>query len=54
MVTQYDIAEQVRGGTLELDLINWLAQKYPLKDISVEEPKIEAIVQEIYQRGIDE
>jgi ABC-type uncharacterized transport system ATPase subunit len=30
-----------------------LAQKYPVKDISVEEPEIEAIVREIYQRGND-
>jgi ABC-type uncharacterized transport system ATPase subunit len=28
-----------------------LAQKYPVKDISVEEPEIEAIVREIYERS---
>ena len=32
------------------DLITELAQKYPVKDISVEEPEIEAIVREIYER----
>jgi ABC-2 type transport system ATP-binding protein len=32
------------------ELITELAQKYPVKDISVEEPEIEAIVREIYER----
>ncbi|UCC63614.1 MAG: ATP-binding cassette domain-containing protein [Anaerolineae bacterium] len=35
------------------ELITELAQKYPVKDISVEDPEIEAIVREIYQRGND-
>ena len=33
------------------ELITELAQKYPVKDISVEEPEIEAIVREIYERS---
>jgi len=32
-------------------LITALAQKYPVKDISVEEPEIEAIVREIYEHS---
>lgn len=33
------------------ELIVELAQKYPVKDISVEEPEIEAIVRQVYERG---
>ncbi len=33
------------------ELITELAQRYPLKDISVEEPEIETIVREIYERS---
>jgi ABC-2 type transport system ATP-binding protein len=33
------------------ELITELAQKYPVKDISVEEPEIETIVREIYERS---
>ena len=33
------------------ELITELAQKYPVRDISVEEPEIEAIVREIYKRS---
>jgi len=31
-----------------------LANRYPVKDISVEEPEIEAIVRGIYQRSAGE
>jgi len=33
------------------ELITELAQKYPVRDISVEEPEIEAVVREIYERS---
>ncbi|MDY6875782.1 MAG: ATP-binding cassette domain-containing protein [Chloroflexota bacterium] len=33
------------------ELITALAQKYPVKDISIEEPEIETIVREIYERS---
>ena len=33
------------------ELITELAQRYPLKDISIEEPEIETIVREIYERS---
>ncbi|MEE9616923.1 MAG: hypothetical protein V3T90_07950, partial [Anaerolineae bacterium] len=33
------------------ELITELAQRYPLKDISIEEPEIETIVREIYEHS---
>ena len=33
------------------ELVIQLAQKYPVEDISVEEPEIEAIVREIYEHS---
>jgi ABC-2 type transport system ATP-binding protein len=33
------------------ELITALAQKYPVKDISIEDPEIEAIVREIYEHS---
>jgi len=38
-----------REQTSASELIIALAQKYPVKDVSVEEPEIEAIVREIYE-----
>lgn len=34
------------------ELITTLAQRYSIKDISLEEPEVEAIVRDIYERGI--
>lgn len=36
------------------ELIAELAKRYPILDISVEEPEIEGIVRDIYERGVEE
>ena len=43
-----------RWEVLASELVTELAQRYSVKDISVEEPEIETIVREIYQRENNE
>jgi len=35
-------------------LINQVAAKYPLQDLSIEEPEIEAIIRRIYEEEFDD
>ena len=40
-----------RDATTAAELIGRVAARYPVRDLTVEEPEIEAIVRDIYQQG---
>ncbi|MEN8184938.1 MAG: ATP-binding cassette domain-containing protein, partial [Myxococcota bacterium] len=49
LVLRFD-RERIRSGRL----IEWLTERTPIADLSLEEPPIERVVAEIYRRGIPE
>jgi len=36
-----------------VELIGWLADRYEVSDVRIVEPEIEAIIRDIYERGLD-